>query len=230
MPEVPPEPPPRLSAGSFRFSYDVPPGKKIQKIPEVTPEMLEREAALKMAVDWVPLDPSAVTLAQLWRIALDLGKFDPGVRYSLDAQHAFHRRRELLSKIPRIDDLERYAQRHEMGLYLTVDVINKLMSRLIVLSNGKLDLNDVRRLTVARAAEILASQSPLEEIFSQGNVEKLRSALRKAGAVDQDSHSSEGFLRLETGLTEREYKRAMKVLKAEKAVRTKSGVGTWLVS
>jgi hypothetical protein len=62
------------------------------------------------------------------------------------------------------------------------------------------------------------------------NAGKLLSALREKGAVDEDSHSSEGWLRLETGLTEREYRKATKLLKDEKAVRTKRRVGIWLVS
>jgi len=60
------------------------------------------------------------------------------------------------------------------------------------------------------------------------NAEKLLSALREMGAVNEDSHSSEGALRRETGLTEREYRKAMKLLRDHKAVRTKSGIGVWL--
>ena len=66
--------------------------------------------------------------------------------------------------------------------------------------------------------------------LDQENAEKLLSCLRDMGAIDEDSHSSEGFLRRETGLTVREYRRAIRILKAEKAVRTKPRVGTWLVS
>jgi len=61
------------------------------------------------------------------------------------------------------------------------------------------------------------------------NAEKLRSALRELGAVDEESSAKEGILRRKTGLTEREYKRAMRFLKKQNAVRTKPRIGTWLV-
>ncbi len=64
----------------------------------------------------------------------------------------------------------------------------------------------------------------------QENAEKLRSALREMGAIDEESKKQKGALRLETGLKEREYRNAIKLLKAEKAVRTKQGVGTWLTN
>ncbi len=57
----------------------------------------------------------------------------------------------------------------------------------------------------------------------QEHAETLRSALPEIGVA------TEGLLRLETGLTEREYRKAVKLLKAENAVQTKTGVGIWPV-
>ncbi len=62
------------------------------------------------------------------------------------------------------------------------------------------------------------------------NAEKLRSALREMKAIGKKSSTNEGFLRSETGLTGREYRRAINLLIAEKAVRTGTRAGTWLVS
>ncbi len=64
----------------------------------------------------------------------------------------------------------------------------------------------------------------------QKNAEKIRSALREMGATDEESSAKEGILRREIRLTEREYKRAIRLLKKENAVRTKPRVGTWLVA
>jgi hypothetical protein len=63
----------------------------------------------------------------------------------------------------------------------------------------------------------------------QENAEKLRSAMRDLGATDERSAAQEGKLRLATQLTEREYRKAIRILKTEKAVRTKTRVGAWLV-
>src|SRR5271157_40320 len=60
------------------------------------------------------------------------------------------------------------------------------------------------------------------------NAEKVHSALVKMGATGEDNASSEGEIRQVTGLTEREYKRAITFLKEENAIRTKTKVGTWL--
>ena len=62
----------------------------------------------------------------------------------------------------------------------------------------------------------------------QEDAEKLLFALREMGAVDEAAAAKKGCLRRETDLSEREYRKAMKLLKAEKAVQAKPGVGTWL--
>jgi len=61
------------------------------------------------------------------------------------------------------------------------------------------------------------------------NAEKVRAALYELGATDEDKASSEGNIRLVTGLTEREYRKGMKLLSWLNAVRTKEHVGTWLI-
>ncbi len=64
----------------------------------------------------------------------------------------------------------------------------------------------------------------------EANADRLRSALCDSGATDEASSTKEGVLRRMTGLTEREYKKAVRALKLENVLRTKSGVGTWLAS
>lgn len=64
------------------------------------------------------------------------------------------------------------------------------------------------------------------------NADKLLSALRELGAIDETSLRKKGEMRAKTGLTEREYRDAIHLLQAENAVKTKPGAkgGTWLVS
>lgn len=62
------------------------------------------------------------------------------------------------------------------------------------------------------------------------NAEKLRSAMCKLGAKSEERSVKKGCLRRETGLSEREYREAIELLKAEQVVRTKRGVGTWLAT
>ncbi len=59
---------------------------------------------------------------------------------------------------------------------------------------------------------------------------QLRSALHELGAIDERTAKSKGALRQASGLTERQYRKAVGLLKAQKAVRTKTNGGTWLVS
>ena len=85
--------------------------------------------------------------------------------------------------------------------------------------------------TNGRPTEALTNRSELvtaEWGADQEDAEKLLFALREIGAVDEASAAKKGCLRRETDLSERKYREAIKLLKAEKAVRTKSGVGTWL--
>jgi len=100
---------------------------------------------------------------------------------------------------------------------------------------------DDEKLTVLLEAtyRLLAIYEPIANLFLKPlckkmaigfkNAEKVRLALHKMPAIDEDSASSEGEIRQVTGLTEREYKRAMRFLKKQNAVRTKPRIGTWLV-
>jgi hypothetical protein len=71
-------------------------------------------------------------------------------------------------------------------------------------------------------APCLPSIPPVQE-----NAEKLYSALRELGAISKESKTTKGTLRCETGLSEREYRAAIRLLKESHRVITRT-VGAWL--
>ncbi len=79
-----------------------------------------------------------------------------------------------------------------------------------------------------RATLDLADRPELAAV--RKNAGKLLAALRELGATGKESAAQKGILRRATRMSDREYRKAIKLLQAEKAVQTKSRVGTWLVT
>lgn len=108
-----------------------------------------------------------------------------------------------------------------MGMQRATDELGRLIKEVqtVLIPSNEADLP-------GKTADSSCSESITPE---QVNAEKLYSALRDLGGISRKIPKTKGILRYETGLTDREYRAAIELLKKDGRVRTKT-IGAWLVS